>query len=259
MMRCRVCVALAALIAGLGFGLQNPTAAQAPTDWATIKGQIVYDGTPPARKPLNVNKDQAHCLAKGPLLSEDWVVNKTNKGVQWVFVWLQPMDSKAKMPINPALAQIKNKDVSIDQPTCQFVPHALGMRQGQDLVAKNSSPVAHNVNWTGGLNNPGGNVIVPSKSSHTITGLKADRFPISISCNIHPWMKAYARVYDHPYFAVTDADGKFTIKDAPVGQYRLVVWQESIGYLGGAAGRNGQPITIQKGGTNLEPIKIKAQ
>jgi hypothetical protein len=259
MIRYRAGAALAALIAGLAVGLSNPSAAQAPADWATVKGQVVYDGNPPERKTLDVTKDQGHCLAKGPLLSEEWVVNKENKGVQWTFVWLMPNNPMAQMPIHPALAQIKNKDVSIDQPQCQFEPHALGLRQGQDLVAKNSSPAVHNVNWTGGLKNPGGNVIVPSKNSHTITDLKADRFPVTITCNIHPWMKAYARVYDHPYFAVTDANGKFEIKDAPVGQYRLVVWHEAIGFLGGAAGRNGQPIEIKKGGTTLEPIKIKAQ
>ena len=38
-------------------------------------------------------------------------------------------------------------------------------------------------------------------------------------------------VFRHPYFAVTDEDGKFTIKDAPVGKYRLMAWQEATGWV----------------------------
>ena len=121
--------------------------------------------------------------------------------------------------------------------------------------------MAHNVNWAGNpLKNPGGNVLLPPDSSHAIDDLKADRLPIKVTCNIHPWMNAWVGVFDHPYFAVTDADGKFQIPLAPAGNYRLVVWQESIGYRGGSKGRNGIPITI-KGGeeTDLGKLDLKSK
>ena len=57
-------------------------------------------------------------------------------------------------------------------------------------------------------------------------------------------------------FAVTDADGKFEIKLAPAGNCRLVVWQESIGYRGGAEGRKGTVITV-KGGTSIDVGKLE--
>lgn len=239
-----------ALVVACGFGWSGRADAQ-DAGWGTVKGQIVFGGAAvPERKKLDVNKDQAQCLAKGPLLSEEWVVNKSNKGVRWAFVWLGPEDPKGKLPIHPSLEKIKDKDVSMDQPCCQFEPHALGMRAGQNLVAKNSSTIAHNVNWAGRpQTNPGGNVIVPAGKAYVIEGLKADKFPVSISCNIHPWMNAKAFVFDHPYFAVTDADGHFEFKNAPAGKYRLLVWHEAIGYRGGAAGRNGEAITIPNNGT----------
>jgi hypothetical protein len=215
-------------------------------DWGTVKGRVVYKGPAPAPKEINVTKDQDHCLLKGPLFSEELVVNPKNNGVRWAFVWLIPEQKGAKIPIHPNLLAIKDKQVSIDQPCCQFVPHALGMREGQELVAKNSAPLNHNVHWTGHpLKNPGGNVIVPSKKSFTIEGLKADRFPVKINCDIHGWMSAWVRVFDHPYFAVTDKDGNFEIKLAPAGQFRLMMWQEEVGWIGG---RDGVPVTIQGGG-----------
>ncbi len=257
MMRSITCAALVTLAAGLGLSLHEPATAQAPAGWGTVKGQVLWaGGAIPERKPLNVTKDQAHCLAKGPLLSEDWVVNPKNKGIRWTLLWLAPMAKGGNLPIKPDLQTVKDKDVVLDQPHCQFEPHVLGMRQGQVLLVKNSAPVAHNVNWTGGIKNPGGNVIVPAGGSHKITDLKADRFPLKITCNIHPWMNAFAGVFDHPYFAVSDADGKFEIKGAPAGQYRLIAWQESVGWAGEGK-RDGQVINIPKDGTAEVKVQVK--
>jgi hypothetical protein len=239
----------------------KPAADQGDSAWGTIKGQIVYEGDSiPERKALNVNKDQEHCLGKGPILSEDWVVNKQNKGVRWTFVWLAPEPgSPNKLPIHPTLKDIRNKEVEIDQPRCAFVPHCLGMREGQVLVAKNSAPIAHNVRWVGNpIKNPGGSNIIPAQGSFKIEGLKADKLPLIIECNIHPWMKGRVGVFDHPYFAVTDDNGNFEIKLAPAGEYRLKVYHESVGWRGGAEGRNGEKITIKGGGvTDLGKLGLK--
>ncbi|MBY0525831.1 MAG: sigma-70 family RNA polymerase sigma factor [Gemmataceae bacterium] len=228
-------------------------------DWGTIRGQLVFAGDrPPEPQEINVDKDRDHCLANGKLLSESWVVNKDSKGVRWVFVWLAPEPGTAKkLPIHPSLADIKQKEVDMDQPCCQFVPHCLAMREGQTLVAKNSSPIGHNVNYTGHpLRNPGKNVSVGAKASIRIDDLKADeRFPVQIACNLHGWMKGYVRVFDHPYFALTDADGKFEIENAPAGEWRMKVWQEAMGWRGGAAGRDGEKITV-KGGTTTDLGKL---
>ena len=224
------------LAAGLVLVVPAGRSAADEQKWGTVKGQVVLAGDIPAPKMVDVNKDQEHCLSRGPIFSEEWVVNPQNKGVRWAYVWLQPVPdpanpaAKKEMPINPALKAVPDKPVVLDQPCCKFEPHALTLREGQVLIAKNSAPIAHNVNWTGGKDNPGNNVIVPPGGQVEIKDLKASRFPVSISCNIHPWMHAWARVFDHPYFAVTDANGNFEIKDAPAGEYNLVVWQEAVGY-----------------------------
>jgi hypothetical protein len=70
-------------------------------------------------------------------------------------------------------------------------------------------------------------------------------------------MSARLAVYDHPYFAITDADGKFEIKNAPAGNYRLKVYHESVGWRGGAAGANGEKITIKPGANDLGALKLK--
>src|SRR5436190_19977241 len=105
----------------------------------SVKGEVVFAGANvPQPAVLNVNKDQQHCLGKGPLVSEEWVIDGKNKGIKNVFVWITNPDG-SKPPINPAVAAIAQKEVNLDQPVCAFVPHSLAVREGQILVVNNSA------------------------------------------------------------------------------------------------------------------------
>jgi hypothetical protein len=231
--------------------------ARADQGWGVIRGRVVYSGPEaPIAPSLNVDKDKDHCLSKGPIQSEELVVNGQNKGVRWVFVWLAPEKGAPPLPVHPLLTPLKERTVVLDQPCCRFEPHALGMRQGQILEARNSGKVAHSVHWTGHpLRNPGGNVIVPAGKSYPIENLKADdRFPVKISCDIHGWMSAWVRVFDQPYFAVTDADGRYEFRNAPAGRYRLKSWSDR-GY--GPGMKDGIEVTIRANQVvNLGPLEF---
>jgi hypothetical protein len=267
-------LAVVAILAGisvmLGCGERPPDAPSSPPDpppvipvalaqkddaWGGVKGTVVWGEVEiPKRaeiQSVNQNQDKNHCLEKGPLLSEQWVVNERNKGLRWTFVWLapEPDSGKKDLPIHAKLQKIQGQ-VVIDQPLCMFFPHSLGIREGQTLLVKNPAPVAHNFKWGGHPDfNPGGNTLMPPNTDLTIKKLKAHRTPIKMECNIHPWMNGWIRVFDHPYFAVTDENGAFEIKDAPASKLRLVVWHGSGGFLGGAAGREGRSIVIESGKT----------
>jgi hypothetical protein len=219
--------------------------------WGTIKGRIVWGGKDiPPRPKIDVKQDQAHCLEKGPLYDENLVVNPKDQGIKWVFVWLAPEGANGALPIHPDLKTPKEKAVELDQPRCLFMPRAVAMREGQQLIVKNSAPVNHNIQGIGdGENNLGWNVTLPPGKSYTVKDLKPQKLPLILQCNIHPWMRARLAVFDHPYYAVTDEHGNFEIKNAPAGKFRLVGYQESIGWRGGAKGRKGQEITIKAGET----------
>jgi hypothetical protein len=228
--------------------------------WGTLKGQVAYPGAAPAREKIAVNKDQDHCLSKGPLYSEEYIVNPKTNGVRNVFVWLIDAsgDHNKRLPVHPSLKDAKPADAEIDQPCCQFVPHVLGLREGQGMAFKNSAPVAHSVRVLGGLKGPEFNVILPPGAQKVVPAadLPARPTPIAVQCDIHPWMRAWIRVFPHPYFAVTDADGHFTIKDAPAGEYRVVMWHEGEGWVNGD--KKGTPVTIKDGGeTDLGKVSLK--
>jgi plastocyanin len=227
-----------------------------------VKGQIVFPAgaAVPERKALDVTQDKAHCLSKGPLLDETLVVNPKNKGIKNVVVWLRPddKDPKSKLPpnqIHPDDAKRKATDVVIDQPCCMFTPRITTARVGDTIVVKNTAPVAHNFFWSSGFNgnlNPN----IPPGGDAKVGPLVAETTPIPYKCSIHPWMAGTVRVFDHPYYAVTDEDGKFTMPNAPAGKYRLVVWHEKTGYLGGAPGRFGTPIEITGPATELKALEF---
>jgi hypothetical protein len=225
--------ACAALILAVSLAAARPSRAEG---WGTVTGQVVYGAKPyPTNDEAKVDKDQTHCLAKGKILKNELIINEKNGGVRWALVWLTEADnpkSTKELPTHPALKKM-DKQVSIDQPCCVFEPRVLGMRVGQDLVIKNSAPISHNTYMNGGALGPNMNPLIPAKREFVLEAskLKARAIPIMYTCSIHGWMRGYVGVFSHPYFTVTDADGKFTIKDAPAGKYRLVVWQEAKGWV----------------------------
>lgn len=254
------CTKMLALAAAGTLALVGAGAVRAE-GWGTIKGQVVWDGDKaPERAPVNVTKDQAACEKNGKLLQDKLVVNPKNKGIRWCVVYLMDVNGFNKdIPIHPKLKEIKNKTVELDQPCCQFEPHLVAMREGQTLIVKNSATIAHNVNIVGGARPPNVNQIVPPGGRFQVEDIKARPLPIIVKCDIHPWMSGRIAVLKHPYFVVTDADGKFEIKDAPAGDFRLVISHEEGWVLGEPKpSKNGKKIVIKDGETtDLGEIRWK--
>ena len=218
----------------------------------TLTGTVVWKDAVPVMAALNLgaNADKATCEKKGPVLDESVVINPKNKGLRDVFVWLEPVEKGTKFNVPAALAKPKEPKVILDQPHCAFMPHGMVVREGQLLVAKNTSGIAHNFKWQGIDPANGGNKLLPPGGEVEIE-LKAEKLPIAIECNIHPWMKGYVKVVDHPYCAITDADGKFTIPNPPAGACKLKIWHGSNGWLDGAKGAKGKDITVSGAAQDL--------
>jgi hypothetical protein len=226
--------------------------------WADVKGRVVFpEGKEvPKREKLDITQDKDHCLKDGPILDESVIVNPKNRGVKNVIVWLRPLDTKVKEfaanEVHPDDAKRKPGQVVIDQPCCMFVARVSCARVGDTLVVKNSAPVPHNFFWST-TNNGEYNVTIPKMDQWVMKDVNASEprrlvaevGTISYKCTIHPWMTGHVRIFDHPYFAVTDADGNFEIKNAPVGNYRVVYWHENVGLRGGPDGRFGEEIEIK--------------
>jgi hypothetical protein len=228
---------------------------QGAGDWGTIKGTVTWgEKDLPKIEALVINKDPAHCLkVKKEILNDVLIINPDNKGVKDAVVFLMPVDSEHPIPIHPSLKEPKVKKVEIDQPCCLFEPRVLAMRAEQELLVKNSAEIGHNFNWHGKFNE--GNQAMPPNSSFTMEPLKPFYRKIPVECNIHGWMKASIWVFEHPYFAVTDADGKYEIKNAPAGTYKIALYHDYKGWLNNGFTAGGVKITIPAG----DSITVDAQ
>jgi plastocyanin len=225
----------------------TPITTKAPAvveGWATVKGQIVFGGdTIPKPAESKVTSDQDTCLAKGPAFDVVWNVNPSNKGLAGVVVFIQP-ERDEKLPVHPD-QQATPAPFVLDQPNCVFTPRVFAIRAGQVITAKNPDPCAHNVVVKGLKNDL--NVQVPPKTDKQLK-LTSETNAMAISCGSHPWMRGYGWCFDHPYFAVTDKDGKFEIKNVPAGSRKIVIWHET-GFLSGYAKRDGKVLSLAAGAT----------
>jgi hypothetical protein len=246
-MRLLSCVLCCALFVTLAPAEDPKPAAK----WATIKGQVVFpEGKPiPKRAVIAVNVNQVPCAKGKQILDESVIVNEQNRGIKNVVVWLRPDDAtdpKAKFTeaqIHPEDAKRKPADVVIDQPCCMFVERITLARVGDKLIVKNSAAFNHNFLWVSDKNGQVNVNIQPGGKHEFANPLVAESGPIPYKCTAHPWMSGTVRLFDHPYYALTDENGKFEIKNAPVGKFRIVYWHES-GLRGGQKGRFGEPIDI---------------
>ena len=248
------------LVSILTAALVASTGVRADDKWSTVKGQVVFpaDKAMPEKKEINVTADKEHCLSKGALVGDDLIVNPKNKGVKNVWVYLLPAAAPAfaEGDIHPDLAKgkVKAKEHTIDQPVCAFVPRILVARDGDALVVKNSSPVPHNIKFAS--DDQEFNQTIPAGGSFKAEKpLAAQKNPATFACNIHPWMAGRVVIFDHPYYALTDDDGKFEIKNAPVGKFR-VFYRHENGYHKGKEGAKGFPIDIAGVTTELKPLEI---
>jgi plastocyanin len=204
----------------------NATAEPTGTGWATIRGQFIFDGTPPQMQPYDVTKEHAICTIGGtPPLQETLLVDSATSGIQNVVVFLRDASRVHES------AQPKTESVVFDQKNCVFLTHVLAVTVGQTLDIRNSDPTGHNTNILGS----GFNQLIPEGASIAYKVQKEAAAPSQVVCSIHPWMLAYMLPRENGYFAVTDEEGRFEIANVPAGEeLEFQVWHES-----GAAPGNG--------------------
>ena len=224
------------------------------TGWGTFKGQVVFEGTPPAPKVLQEKgkaaKDPTVCAVDKPIVSEALVVDEASKGVKNVLVYF-PRPTAVNEEAKKALI---GKTVLFDQTKCMFEPHVLGMMVGETVTLKSSDPVNHNVNVK--LKQSTFNQTIGGGQSQNYPLTGAERTPGPVVCDIHPWMSAFWMVVDNPYITVTDAKGNFEIKNVPAGTQKVVVWQEHVKGGGFVTAPSGDPVTIKADDTTVQTFKI---
>ena len=187
---------------------------------ASVKGTVKFEGT--AAKPAPIDMSQDPLCAKAhatPATTEDIVVG-TGGGLANVVVYVS--DGLTSHDFQPA-----QQPAVLEQKGCQYKPHVLALQANQKLDVVNSDETTHNIHPSPN-NNREWNMTQPHGMSLEQTFAR-EEIAIPVKCNVHPWMKGYIAVFKHPYFAVTDKNGSFELKNLPPGTYTVTAWQEKLG------------------------------
>lgn len=229
--------------------------ASAEAQWGNLKGRFVFDGNAPKPAALSVTKDQEVC-GKHDLVDESLVVNPENKGLQNVVIYVRTKKPK----VHPDYKADEAATVTLDNKNCRFEPHVLPVLLTQTLEIKNSDPVGHNSNISP-LGDAAANPLISANASVTHKFNRAQSVGQPVSCNIHPWMKAWVLPRDNPYVAVSDDNGEFEIKNLPAGtELEFQVWQEKSGYVDTKDWPKGKfKMKVKEGDNDLGDVKLPAK
>jgi plastocyanin len=186
----------------------------------TISGQVLFAGPVPEQTILRLG-GWAECASQhaGRVYAGDVLVHDGKLQNAVVYVQEGLGDRVFAVPEEPVI---------IDQKGCVFLPRTVGLQAYQPLRFLNSDPMAHNVHGLAKNSGQWNFSLGVKGSSRTIAVDKAETM-IQIKCDVHPWMRAYIGVFDHPYFALSGTDGSFTLKDLPPGEYVIEAWHERFG------------------------------
>ena len=229
-------------------------------DYGTLEGQFVLDGAPLELEPLIAKgdssaKDAEVCAANG-VPDETLVVNPKNQGIANICLYIR----KAPKSIHPDLEDSEDEEVVFDQKGCRFTPHLMIVRTDQTVLVKSGDPINHNTRGSPFNNEPFNFIVAPNDRKGVEVNMPKSELrtpPVKVSCDIHPWMSAYWMVTDHPYVAVTDADGKFKIEKIPAGEHTFRVWHERSGYV--KTSEFSRDLTVEIKGDEtltLKPFKV---
>lgn len=182
-----------------------------------LSGTVKIKGDVPRRKKIKMDNDpKCAAMHPEPPLSEEVVADKDGN-VQWAFVYVKKGAEGKKGPAP--------KPAEINQVGCHYEPHVLGIMVGQELTIKNSDDTLHNIHALP-FNNKEFNFGQPQKGMTEKKSFTAVEVMVKVKCDVHAWMGCWIGVLDHPFYAATDASGKFNIAGLPDGKYTVEVWHE---------------------------------
>ena len=242
LIRAGISAALLAAAAACGGAPEPPSSAppviENPVDPATagsVTGTVMVTGTVPPGDPINMGSDP-YCEGQAKLTTAD-VVAGGGGTLQNVFIYVKEGlgDRRFPVPTTP---------VVLDQKGCQYAPRVLGIQTGQTLEIHNSDSTLHNMHASPEHNQEFNKALGQQGLNHTHTFSTAEVM-VPFKCDVHRWMRAWVGVLDHPFHAVTGADGSFSLKGLPPGTYTIEAWHEKLG-------RQTQSVTI--GASESKPV-----
>ncbi len=195
-------------------------AAAAKEGNATIKGVVSFSGKAPEMKVPAKRKDADFCKTKE--VKYNAVLVKDGK--------LQDVLVRIAAGGVPGTWKAPEKHAEIDQADCMYTPRIQGVVAGQTIDIKNGDQTLHNVHAYKGTESLF-NQAQPKGAAAINKDAPDEASIMKLSCDVHPWMRGFVVVTDHPFFAVSGEDGSFKIEKVPAGKYTIEAWHTQYGLV----------------------------
>jgi len=194
----------------------------AATDFGSISGRIILQGVPEPEKPLPMDPSCGKLHPNARPTTQFYVVS-ADGGLADVFIHIvKGLENRNFLPPEKALV--------LDQVGCIYTPYIAGAQTGQTIEVRNSDPLLHNVHPTPAVQgNKEENKAQLPKSPPLYFRWNNPEVFLRFKCDVHPWMFSYVALVNHPYFAVTDTNGNFTLPEIPPGTYEIEFYHRKSG------------------------------
>jgi plastocyanin len=190
-----------------------------PATAGSVSGKVVFDGEAPSNPRINMSAEPDCAELHSAAVRAETAVVGDGGALTNVLVWVKSgIEGKFEVP---------STSVSLSQKGCIYTPHVVALQSGQVLSVTNEDPTTHNVHPLPRVNREW-NKSQTANASAIERKFSRQEIMLPVKCNIHPWMRSYINVIDHPFFAVTAADGSFEIKGLPPGTYTIEAQHEKF-------------------------------
>lgn len=205
------------------------------SDGGTIKGQAIWKGAIPDVPPLKVFADLDTCGTEVP--SPVLRIDPATNGLQHVLVYLERVERGKAVEPAYRLSMGAHKGEPASK-SCQFQRPVFPFVRTSPVALINFESILHNPHFFNDKHGSLFNLAMPTADRElTTTLLRARGVGLRLQCDVHVHMNAWAAAFDHPYFTVTDEQGRFEISGIPPGSYTLVAWHAGYNIVKFAASR----------------------
>jgi hypothetical protein len=206
---------------------------------ATVSGTVRLGAPLQPLPPVPTGRDSALC---GPNIPDSSLVQKDSTGLGNVVVWIEGLRSGKALPLERRL--------ELESANCMLTPRVQGAVTGSAVNVLGHDAFRQHLRFIAGGDTAARTVVLLGRDEQVIPTNLPFRTPgmVIVHDSDHSWPRAYLAVFDHPYYAITSADGSFTIDDVPPGKYTLATWHERTG-------KHEQPIEVAAGGA----VKVEVE
>jgi plastocyanin len=200
-----------------------PSAPLDPATLGMVSGTIHFSGKAPAPVKIDMSMDPVCSITGGDNFAEQYIVKGGKLANVYVYIKSGPPAAMSATAPIPA-------PVVMDQIGCKYVPHVMAVMHGGSVEFRNSDGTMHNIHtWPTLEGSQPIDISQGAKGAPQVKQFNQPEVMLPVRCNNHPWMNAFINVSSTPFFAVTDAEGHFSISGLPAGTYTLAAVHEKMG------------------------------